>query len=132
MNKLDLPAARPEEVAEEIMELLGVEREEILAVSAKTGKGVEAVLEAIVERVPAPEGDPDAPLKALVFDSTFDQYRGAVPLIRVVDGKIRKGMQVKLFASGGKYDIDEVGTLRLKPIRQMCFPAARSAIWWQV
>ena len=116
MNKLDLPAARPEEVAEEIMELLGVEREEILAVSAKTGKGVEAVLEAIVERVPAPEGDPDAPLKALVFDSTFDQYRGAVPLIRVVDGKIRKGMQVKLFASGGKYDIDEVGTLRLKPM----------------
>ena len=121
MNKLDLPAARPEEVAEEIMDLLGVEREEILSVSAKTGEGVETVLEAIVARVPAPAGDPDAPLKALIFDSTFDQYRGAVPLIRVVDGKIRKDMQVKLFASGGKYEIDEVGILRLKwmPVQEL-------------
>ena len=121
MNKLDLPAARPEEVAEEIMDLLGVEREEILAVSAKTGEGVEAVLEAIVERVPAPTGDPEAPLKALIFDSTFDQYRGAVPLIRVVEGTIRKDMQVKLFASGGKYDIDEVGVLKLKwmPVNEL-------------
>jgi len=116
INKIDLAAARIDKVSEELTELLGVEKEEILLVSAKQPMGVDKVLAAIVERIPPPKGDPDKPLKALIFDSTFDQYRGAVPLVRVVDGFLEKGMAIRLFATGGTYEIDEVGMQRLKPI----------------
>ncbi|MEA2062717.1 MAG: GTP-binding protein, partial [Gemmatimonadota bacterium] len=113
INKIDLAAGRIEEVAAEIMELLGVGREEILAVSAKQNQGIDEVLEAIVERIPPPAGDKKAPLKALVFDSSFDTYRGAVPLVRVVDGCLEKGMKIRLFAAGGEYEVLETGMQRL-------------------
>src|SRR5678815_1685789 len=95
LNKIDLPGAEPEKRAREIMDLIGAKREEILSVSAKEGTGVPELLEAIVARVPPPRGKADAPLRALVFDSYFDRYRGAVPSIRVVDGVVRKGMQIR-------------------------------------
>ena len=121
INKIDLAASRVEEVAGELMDLLGVEREQILAVSAKLSQGIEDVLEAIVERIPPPDGGEQAPLKALIFDSTFDNYRGAVPLVRVKDGYLEKGMKIRLFATGGEYEVLEVGMLRLRhvPLRRL-------------
>ena len=116
INKIDLAAARIDEVSGELTELLGITEKEILLVSAKQPKGVDQVLEAIVERIPPPQGGPDKPLKALIFDSAFDQYRGAVPLVRVVDGFLEKGMMIRLSATGGTYEVDEVGMQRLKPI----------------
>ncbi len=116
INKIDLAASRVEEVAGELMDLLGVERGQILAVSAKLSQGIEDVLKAIVERIPAPTGGEKAPLKALIFDSTFDNYRGAVPLVRVKDGYLEKGMKIRLFATGGEYEVIEVGMLRLRPV----------------
>ena len=116
INKIDLAASRVEEVAGELMDLLEVEREQILAVSAKLSQGIEDVLEAIVERIPPPDGGEQAPLKALIFDSTFDNYRGAVPLVRVKDGYLEKGMKIRLFATGGEYEVLEVGMLRLGPV----------------
>ncbi|MBW7995572.1 MAG: elongation factor 4 [Candidatus Glassbacteria bacterium] len=115
VNKIDLPAARVDEVCDELEELLSVERGEILAVSAKQGIGIDTVLEAVVARIPPPVGDPDAPLKALIFDSYFDQYRGAVPLVRVIDGRMGAGMTLRMFATGGEYEVDEVGIQQLKP-----------------
>ncbi len=117
LNKIDLPAARVEEVCGELEELLAVEREEILAVSAKQGLGIDEVLEAIVQRVPPPSGNPDAPLKALIFDSYFDQYRGAIPLVRVIDGSLSAGMTMRMFATDGEYEVDEVGLQRLKQMK---------------
>ncbi len=117
LNKIDLPAARVEEVCAELEELLAVEREEILAVSAKQGLGIDEVLEAIVRRVPPPSGNPDAPLKALIFDSYFDQYRGAIPLVRVIDGSLSAGMTMRMFATDGEYEVDEVGLQRLKQMK---------------
>ncbi len=116
LNKIDLPAAMVDEVSTELVELLGVEPEEILHVSAKQGIGIERVLEMIVARIPAPKGDPRSPLRALIFDSSFDSYRGAVPLVRVVDGTIEKGMRIRLFATEGEYEVLEVGYQRLKPV----------------
>ena len=116
INKIDLSAARIDDVAAELMDLLSVDEKEFLHVSAKLGLGIESVFEAIVRRIPAPSGSPDNPLKALIFDSSFDHYRGAVPLVRVVDGYIEKGMFIRLFASGGVYEVLEVGMQRLKPI----------------
>jgi GTP-binding protein LepA len=113
INKIDLEAARPELVQEELVNLLGVDPSEILSVSAKLGTNVDQVLEAIVERVPAPSGDPDAPLRALVFDSQYDKYRGAVPYVRVVDGRIAPGMEIGFFANDATYEVLEVGRLRL-------------------
>ena len=114
LNKIDLPGAEPEGRAQEIMDLIGAKREEILAVSAKEGIGVPALLEAIVARVPPPAGKPDAPLRALVFDCHFDRYRGAVPSIRVVDGMVRKGMQIRFGSHpDDAYGVDEVGYLQL-------------------
>ena len=115
VNKIDLPAARVDELCGELEELLSVERGEILAVSAKLGIGIDTVLEAVVARIPPPVGDPDAPLKALIFDSHFDQYRGAVPLVRVIDGRVGAGMTLRMFATGGEYEVVEVGIQRLKP-----------------
>ena len=114
LNKIDLPGAEPERRAEEIMNLIGAKREEILAVSAKEGLGIAELLEAIIARVPAPRGNPDAPLRALVFDCHFDRYRGAVPSIRVVDGAVRQGMEIRFGSHPDQaYHVDEVGYLQL-------------------
>jgi len=114
LNKIDLPGAEPERRAREIMELIGARREEILAVSAKEGTGVPELLEAIVARVPAPRGQPDAPLRALIFDSYFDRYRGAIPSIRIVDGTLRQGMEIAFGSHPDDvYVVDEVGYLQL-------------------
>jgi GTP-binding protein LepA len=114
LNKIDLPGAEPERRAEEIMNLIGAKRAEILTVSAKEGTGIPGLLEAIVARIPPPQGNPDAPLRALVFDCHFDRYRGAVPSIRVVDGRVRKGTIIR-FGSHVEhdYEVDEVGYLQL-------------------
>jgi GTP-binding protein LepA len=114
LNKIDLPGAEPEKRAQEIMDLIGAKREEILAVSAKEGTGIPELLEAVVARVPAPGGLPDAPLRALIFDSYFDRYRGAIPSVRVVDGSLRKGMDIAFGAHPEDvYTVDEVGYLQL-------------------
>ena len=122
LNKIDLPGAEPERRAKEIIDLIGATREEILAVSAKEGTGIPALLEAIVARVPAPAGKPDAPLRALIFDSYFDRYRGAIPSIRVVDGVLRAGMKIA-FGSHPEdvYPVDEVGFMQLgqRPTEQL-------------
>jgi GTP-binding protein LepA len=114
LNKIDLPGAEPEQRAQEIMNLLGARREEILAVSAKDGTGVPDLLEAIVARIPHPRGATNAPLRALIFDSYYDRYRGVIPSIRVVDGHLRPGMQVAFGAHPADvYGVDEVGVLAL-------------------
>ncbi|NIR45218.1 MAG: elongation factor 4 [Gemmatimonadetes bacterium] len=113
INKIDLPAAEPERRRGELAELLGCEEEEILLVSAKQGTNVEAVLEAVVSRVPPPSGDPEAPLRALIFDSQHDNYQGAVPLVRVVDGAVREGMEIAFGSNDSVYEVREVGYLRL-------------------
>ena len=115
LNKIDLPAARPEAIAEEIAALLGGDPTDILAVSAKTGQGVPDVLERIVERVPAPVGDPDAAPRALVFDSVFDSYRGVITYMRVVDGVFRPGMDIRLMATGFANEIDELAIISPEP-----------------
>jgi GTP-binding protein LepA len=109
MNKIDLPSAEPERVAHEIAELLGEEPEEILRISAKTGEGVEEVLEAIVNRIPPPEGEPEGPPRALIFDSVFDQYRGVVAFVRVVDGVFRRGEAIRAMQAGTRAEIDDIG-----------------------
>jgi GTP-binding protein LepA len=114
LNKIDLPGAEPERRAREIMDLIGARREEILLVSAKEGTGIPELLEAVVQRVPAPRGDSNAPLRALIFDSYFDRYRGAIPSIRVVDGSVREGMEISFGAHPDDvYTVDEVGYLQL-------------------
>jgi GTP-binding protein LepA len=109
LNKLDLPGAEPERVAEEVADLLGEPMDDILRISGKTGDGVVDVLEELVARVPPPAGDPDAPPRALIFDSEFDQYRGVIAYIRVVDGTFRKGDVIKAMAAGTQADIDDIG-----------------------
>ncbi|HEV8153188.1 MAG TPA: translation elongation factor 4 [Solirubrobacteraceae bacterium] len=109
LNKIDLPGAEPERVAEEVSDLLGEPAESIRRISGKTGEGVEDVLEEIVARVPPPAGEPDAPPRALIFDSEFDQYRGVVAYIRVVDGVLRKGEAIRAMAAGTEAEIDEIG-----------------------
>jgi GTP-binding protein LepA len=109
LNKVDLPGAEPERVAAEVSDLLGGNPEDILRISAKTGEGVVDVLEAIVAQVPPPEGEPQAPPRALIFDSEFDQYRGVIAYIRVVDGVFRKGGAVRAMAAGTEADIDDIG-----------------------
>ncbi|HEX3928966.1 MAG TPA: translation elongation factor 4 [Gemmatimonadales bacterium] len=114
LNKIDLPGAEPERRAQELVDLIGAKRDEILAVSAKDGTGVPALLEAIVARIPAPTGSPEAPLRALIFDSYFDRYRGVIPSVRVVDGELKPGMQIAFGAHPDElYGVDEVGVLAL-------------------
>ena len=113
MNKIDLDSAMPEEVADEIVDLLGCKPEEILRCSAKTGMGVSEILDAIVDRIPAPEGDPNAPLQALVFDSVFNPFRGIISYFRIMNGTLKTGDHVKFYSTGKEYDADEVGVLRL-------------------
>ncbi|MGN8069939.1 translation elongation factor 4 [Mucilaginibacter sp. SG564] len=116
LNKMDLPGAMPEEVKDQIVDLIGCKREDILAASGKTGMGVHDILRAIVERVPAPVGDPEAPLQALIFDSVFNSFRGIIAYFKVVNGEIRKGDKVKFVATEKQYLADEVGTLKLRPL----------------
>ncbi|NCD08736.1 MAG: elongation factor 4 [Negativicutes bacterium] len=112
INKIDLPSADPEKVKKEIEEVIGIDASEAVFTSAKTGLGIEEVLEAIVKKVPAPTGDEKKPLKALVFDSKFDAYKGVVLYIRVVDGQIRKGMSIKMMATGKVFEVTEVGVFK--------------------
>jgi GTP-binding protein LepA len=116
LNKMDLPGAMPEEVKDQIVDLIGCKREDILAASGKTGLGVLEILAAIIERVPAPVGDPDAPLQALIFDSVFNSFRGIIAYFKVVNGEIRKNTRVKFMATGKEYLADEVGTLKLQQV----------------
>lgn len=114
LNKIDMPAAMIDEVKDQIVDMLGCRKEEILEASGKTGQGVEEILRAIVERVPAPKGDDNAPLQALVFDSVFNPFRGVIAYFRVMNGTLRKGERVKFFSTDSEYDADEVGVLKLK------------------
>src|SRR3954471_24649030 len=109
MNKIDLPSAEPEAVKDQIVELLGCAREEIISASGKTGIGIQEILDAIIERVPAPKGDPEAPLQALIFDSVFNSFRGIIAYYKILNGEIRKGEKVKFFNTGSEYIADEVG-----------------------
>ncbi|HTK46664.1 MAG TPA: translation elongation factor 4, partial [Gemmatimonadaceae bacterium] len=116
LNKIDLPGAEPERRKHELVELLGADPDEILLVSAKAGIGITDLLERVVEKVPAPEGDPDAPLRALIYDSYYDKYRGAIPSVRVVDGTIRKGTRITFGASEAVYEVGEVGFNQLRQV----------------
>ena len=116
LNKVDLPSANPEEVTDDIVDLLGCDPEEVIHASGKTGFGVDDILAAIIDRVPAPKGNPDAPLKALIFDSVFNSYRGIETYFRVIDGSIKKNQQIKFMATGKEYSADEVGTLKLEQV----------------
>jgi GTP-binding protein LepA len=114
LNKIDLPGAMPEEVKDQIVDLLGCERDSIIHASGKEGIGIEDILNAVVERVPAPKGDPEAELQALIFDSEFNSYRGIEVMFRVYNGEIKKGDKVKFVATGKEYFADEIGTLRFE------------------
>lgn len=116
LNKIDLPSANPEEVTDDIVDLLGCDPEEIIPASGKTGLGVDKILEAIIERIPAPKGNVDEPLQALIFDSVYNPFRGVETYFRVINGSIKKGQQIKFIATGKKYYADEVGTLKLKQL----------------
>ena len=113
INKIDMPAAMPDEVEDEIIELLGCKREEIIRASGRTGEGVEDILKAVVERIPAPHGDPKQPLQALIFDSVFNSFRGIIAYFKIQNGVIRKGDNVKFFSTGMEYIADEVGVLKM-------------------
>lgn len=114
LNKVDLPSAKPEEVTDDIVDLLGCDPEEVIPASAKTGIGIEAILAAIVDRIPAPKGNADEPLQALIFDSVYNPFRGVETYFRVLNGEIHKGQRIKFMATGKSYNADEVGTLKLK------------------
>ncbi len=114
LNKIDLPGAMPEEVSDQIIDLIGCDKEDIIHASGKTGIGVDDILEAIVNRIPAPKGNPDEPLQAMIFDSTFNSFRGIEVIFRVFNGSIKKGDKVKFVATGKTYDADEIGILGLE------------------
>ncbi|MCH4148258.1 MAG: translation elongation factor 4 [Prevotella sp.] len=116
INKIDMPSAMPDEVEDEIVDLLGCKPEDVLRASGKTGEGVPDILEAVVHRIPAPVGDPKAPLQALIFDSIFNSFRGIITLCKVVNGSIKKGDDVKFFNTGMEYTADEVGVLKMDMI----------------
>ena len=114
LNKVDLPSANPEEVTDDIVDLLGCDAEEVIPASAKTGLGIEEILVAIIERIPAPKGKVDAPLQALIFDSVYNPFRGVETYFRIINGEIRKGQKIQFIATGKTYFADEIGTLKLK------------------
>ena len=116
INKIDMPSAMPEEVEDEIIELIGCERSDILRASGKTGQGIEEILKAVVERVPHPVGDTDAPLQALIFDSVFNSFRGIIAYCKIENGSIKKGDKVKFYKTGMEYDADEIGILKMNMV----------------
>jgi GTP-binding protein LepA len=116
LNKVDLPSANPEEVTDDIVDLLGCNAEDVIHASGKTGFGVGDILEAIIEKIPHPEGDPEAPLQALIFDSVYNSYRGIETYFRVLNGEIKKGQRIKFMATNNEYFADEVGTLKLSQV----------------
>ncbi|AVX19999.1 GTP-binding protein LepA [Carboxydocella sporoproducens DSM 16521] len=116
INKIDLPSAEPERVRQEIEDVIGLDASEAILASAKAGIGVEEILEAIVAKIPAPKGDPEAPLQALIFDSHFDPYKGVIVYFRVVQGTIKKGMKIRFMATGKEFEVTEVGTFRPFPV----------------
>lgn len=118
MNKMDMDSAMPDEVEDQIIELIGCKRESIIRASGKTGLGVEEILQAIVERIPAPKGDPEAPLQCLIFDSVFNPFRGIIAYFKIVNGTIRSGDLVKFVATEKEYDADEIGILKLDMVPQ--------------
>ncbi|MCS7018776.1 MAG: translation elongation factor 4 [Cytophagales bacterium] len=121
LNKIDLPGAMPEEVKDQMVDLLGCKREDIIPASGKEGIGIKEILDAVVERIPPPAGDPNAPLQALIFDSVFNSFRGVEVIFRVVNGTIRKGDKVKFFNTGREYNADEIGILKFKqePVQEL-------------
>jgi GTP-binding protein LepA len=123
LNKVDLPSANPEEVTDDIVGLLGCKPEEIIHASGKTGFGVDNILKAIIERVPAPKGDVNAPLQALIFDSVYNSYRGVETYFRVFNGEIKKGQRIKFMATNKEYNADEVGTLKLTQVAKQSLKA---------
>ncbi len=116
INKIDLPSAEPDRIRDQIEQVIGLDATDAVLASAKQGVGIEEILEAVVQRVPPPKGDPNAPLRALIFDSWFDPYRGVIILVRVVDGKLRIGQKVRLMATGGVYEIEGLGYQSPKPV----------------
>jgi GTP-binding protein LepA len=116
LNKVDLPSANPEEVTDDIVDLLGCKPEDVIHASGKTGFGVDKILEAVIERIPAPKGDPNAPLQALIFDSVYNTFRGIETYFRVFNGEIKKGQKIKFVATANEYYADEVGTLKLTQV----------------
>ena len=123
LNKVDLPSANPEEVSDDIVDLLGCKKEEIIHASAKTGQGIEEILDAIISVVPAPSSDINAPLRALIFDSVYNPFRGVETYFRVFDGQIKKGQSIKFLATQKEYSADEVGTLNLTQTPKKCIEA---------
>ena len=116
INKIDLPSAQPDEVRRQIEEIIGLDGAGALLASAKEGRGVREILEAVVARVPPPEGDPDAPLKALIFDSWYDSYRGVIVVVRVLDGTLKPGMKVRFMATAQDYEVEQLGVFTPKPL----------------
>ncbi len=116
LNKVDLPSANPEEVSDDIVDLLGCKLEDIIHASGKTGFGVDKILEAVIEKIPAPKGNPEEPLQALIFDSVYNPFRGIEVIFRVINGAISKGQKIKFMATGKEYFADEVGTLKLNQV----------------
>jgi len=114
LNKVDLPSANPEEVTDDIVDLLGCDPEEVIPASAKTGLGIENILTAIIERVPAPKGDPNEPLQALIFDSVYNPFRGVETYFRIINGTVSKGQKIQFIATQNTYNADEIGALKLK------------------
>jgi len=115
LNKMDLPGAMPDEVSDQIIELIGCDKEEIIPASGKTGLGVQDILDAIIDRIPAPKGDESAPLQAMIFDSVFNPFRGIIAYYRVRNGVIKKGDRIKFYNTGREYNADEIGILKIKP-----------------
>ena len=122
LNKIDMDSAQVDVVTDEVCDLLGCSPEDVFKVSARTGEGVAPILDAIVDRIPAPEGDPGAPLQALIFDSVFNSFRGVIAYVKIKNGSIRKGDKVKFFATGKEYEVEEVGLLKMKliPSGEIC------------
>ena len=118
LNKIDLSGADPEAVGDEVIDLLGCRREEIILASGKAGLGIEDILKAVVTRIPAPKGDPEAPLQAMIFDSVYNSFRGVEVIFRIFNGTINKGDKIKFVNTGREYEADEIGILGLNEIPQ--------------
>src|SRR5215813_12974347 len=118
INKIDLPSADPDRVSKEVEEIIGIDATDAVRVSAKTGEGVPDLLEALIKRIPAPKGDPEAPLQALIIDSWFDNYVGVVSLVRVVNGSLKTGDKFRVMSTGRNYNVDRLGRFTPKPLVQ--------------